>query len=85
MGSRAQVDILRQLAILGPSTIGQLQAVLDIGRPSLNRHLEALAGDGLIETDPPCGVRQGRDVIYAVQPRRIRNLARTYLEYVEGR
>ncbi|WP_142045701.1 ArsR/SmtB family transcription factor [Arthrobacter sp. SLBN-100] len=84
MGNRAQANVLRQLAILGPSTIGQLQAELDIGRPSLNRHLETLEDDGLIETDPPRGVRQGRDVTYTVQPRRIRSLARTYLDYVEG-
>lgn len=85
MGNRAQANVLRQLAILGPSTIGQLQTVLEIGRPSLNRHLDALADAGVIETDPPRGMRQGRDVTYAIRPRRIRDLERAYLDYIEGR
>ncbi|BCW86526.1 MULTISPECIES: ArsR/SmtB family transcription factor [Paenarthrobacter] len=85
LGSRAQADVLRQLAILGPSTVGQLQAVLEIGRPSLNRHLEALSRAGLIETDPPRGLRQGRDVTYEVQPGTLRHLLRAYVDYVEGR
>jgi DNA-binding transcriptional ArsR family regulator len=85
LGSRAQSDILRQLALLGPSTVGQLQAVLEIGRPSLNRHLEALARAGLIETDPPRGQRQGRDVTYEVQRETLRQLLRAYADYVEGR
>jgi DNA-binding transcriptional ArsR family regulator len=82
LGSRAQSDILRHL---GPSTVGQLQAVLEIGRPSLNRHLEALARAGLIETDPPRGQRQGRDVTYEVQRETLRQLLRAYADYVEGR
>ncbi|MBT2588536.1 helix-turn-helix transcriptional regulator [Arthrobacter sp. ISL-95] len=85
MGSRAQADVLRQLAILGPSTIGQLQYVLEISRPSLNRHLEALAATGLIKTDPPRGMRQGRDVTYELQPARIQELSRAYVDYIEGR
>ena len=85
MGNRAQTDLLRQLTILGPSTIGQLQAVLEIGRPSLNRHLISLSDAGLIETDPPRGQRQGKDVTYAVQRPRIQELLRTYIAYIEGR
>lgn len=85
MGSRAQADVLRQLAVLGPSTIGQLQSVLEIGRPSLNRHLDALAEAGLIRTDPPQGMRQGRDVTYEVRPERIRELMSAYRDYIEGR
>lgn len=85
MGSRAQADVLRQLAILGPSTIGRLQTVVEISRPSLNRLLESLALMGLIVTDPPQGLRQGREVTYEVQQSRIRSLSRAYLDYVEGR
>ena len=85
MGGRAQVDILRQLAVLGPSTISQLQEVVQIGRSSLNRHLDGLASAGLVETDPPEGLRHGKDVTYAVRTRRIRDLALAYLEHIEGR
>ncbi|UNK47853.1 ArsR/SmtB family transcription factor [Arthrobacter sulfonylureivorans] len=84
IGSRAQTQILRHLAILGPSAIGRLQAAMDISRPSLNRHLEALSKAGLVQTDPPAGMRQGRDVVYAVQLARLRGLAREYISYVEG-
>lgn len=85
MGSRAQGVILRQLSLLGPSTIGQLQIVLVMSRPSLNRHLDSLAKDGLVQTDPPAGMRHGREVTYAVQPARIHELARQYVSYVEGK
>lgn len=84
MGSRAQTDILRQLSILGSSTIGQLQAVLEISRPSLNRHLASLSKVGLVQTDPPAGMRHGKDVVYAVQPARVRQLSTEYMSYVEG-
>ncbi|WP_432443843.1 MarR family transcriptional regulator [Paenarthrobacter nitroguajacolicus] len=85
MGSRAQADVLRQLAILGPSTIGQLQSVVDVSRPSLNRLLDALGAAGLVLTDPPEGARQGRDVVYEVRRTRIRDLSRAYVDYIEGR
>jgi DNA-binding transcriptional ArsR family regulator len=84
MGNRAQAEILRHLSLLGPSTIGQLQAVLTISRPSLNRHLDSLSSVGLVQTDPPAGMRHGKEVTYAVQHARIRKLAREYVSYVEG-
>lgn len=84
MGNRAQADILRHLSLLGPSTIGRLQTVVLISRPSLNRHLDALATAGLVETDPPAGMRHGRDVTYTVQRARIRQLAHEYVSYVQG-
>lgn len=85
MGSRAQTEIVRQLSILGPSAIGKLQAVLSVSRPSLNRHLALLARAGLVETDPPEGMRHGREVVYAVRSARLRELSKEYLSYVEGR
>jgi DNA-binding transcriptional ArsR family regulator len=84
MGNRAQTEILRQLSLLGSATIGQLQAVMRISRPSMNRHLSALSKAGLVLTDPPEGLRHGKDVTYAVQRARIRELAQGYLSYVEG-
>ena len=64
MGNRARADILRHLSMLGPSTIGRLQTAVDISRPSLNRHLDFLAKAGLVQTDPPAGMRHGKDVVY---------------------
>jgi DNA-binding transcriptional ArsR family regulator len=84
MGNRAQADILRHLSLLGPSVIGRLQSVMAVSRPSLNRHLYALATAGLVETDPPAGMRHGRDTTYTVQPARIRELAHEYVSYVAG-
>ena len=84
MGSRAQAQILRNLSILGPSTIGRLQSATEISRPSLNRHLDFLSKAGLVKTDPPAGLRQGRDVVYAVQPVRLQGLTIDYVSYVEG-
>lgn len=85
MGNRAQADILRQLSLLGPSTVGQIQVVTEIGRPSLNRHLAALEATGLIATDPPPGHRHGKSVTYRVEPKRIAQLAEEYVRYVSGR
>lgn len=84
MGTRAQADILRNLSLLGPSTIGQLQAVTAISRPSLNRLLDALSKAGLVQTDPPAGLRHGKDVTYTAQRGRIRQLADEYVSYLEG-
>jgi DNA-binding transcriptional ArsR family regulator len=84
MGNRARVDILRHLSMLGPSTIGRLQTAVDISRPSLNRHLDFLAEAGLVQTDPPAGMRHGKDVVYTVQPDRVRELTQEYTSYVEG-
>jgi DNA-binding transcriptional ArsR family regulator len=84
MGNRARVDILHHLSMLGPSTIGRLQAVVEIGRPSLNRHLDILANAGLVRTDPPAGMRHGRDVVYVVQRARVRKLTQEYASYVQG-
>jgi DNA-binding transcriptional ArsR family regulator len=84
MGNRARVDILRHLSMLGPSTIGRLQTAADISRPSLNRHLDFLAEAGLVQTDPPAGMRHGKDVVYMVQPDRVRELTQEYTSYVEG-
>ncbi len=85
MGSRAQAEIVRQLSLLGPSAIGKLQAALSISRPSLNRHLDSLAKAGLVHTDPPEGMRHGREVVYAVHSARLRELAEEYVNFVEGR
>lgn len=84
MGNRARVDILRRLSMLGPSTIGRLQTVLDISRPSLNRHLDFLAKAGLVHTDPPAGMRHGKDVVYKVQSDKVREVTRACARYIEG-
>ncbi|MCO4252172.1 ArsR/SmtB family transcription factor [Pseudarthrobacter raffinosi] len=84
MGNRARVEILRRLSMLGPSTIGRLQAAVDISRPSLNRHLDILAQAGLVLTDPPAGMRHGKDVVYVVQSARVRELTKQYASYVVG-
>ena len=84
MGNRARVDILRHLSILGPSTIGRLQASVEISRPSLNRHLDFLSKAGLVQTDPPAGMRHGKGVVYSVKSARVRELTQEYTSYVEG-
>lgn len=84
MGNRARVNILRRLSMLGPSTVGRLQAAVDISRPSLNRHLDFLAKVGLVQTDPPAGMRHGRDVVYVVHSARVRELTQEYTSYVQG-
>jgi DNA-binding transcriptional ArsR family regulator len=84
MGNRARVNILRRLSMLGPSTIGRLQAAVDISRPSLNRHLDFLAKVGLVHTDPPAGMRHGKDVLYMVHSARVRELTQEYTSYVQG-
>ena len=84
MGNRARVNILRRLSMLGPSAIGRLQAAVDISRPSLNRHLDFLAKAGLVQTDPPAGMRHGKDVVYMVHSARVRELTQEFTSYVQG-
>lgn len=84
MGNRARVNILRRLSMLGPSTIGRLQGAVDMSRPSLNRHLDLLAKAGLVQADPPAGMRHGKDVVYMVHSARVRELTQEFTSYVQG-
>lgn len=84
IGNRARTDILHNLSKLGPSTVGRLHSAMDISRPSLNRHLDVLAKAGLIQTDPPEGLRHGKSVVYAIQRSRVRELVAGYAAFVEG-
>lgn len=84
IGNRAQADILRHLSLMGPSTAGELTDATGISRPSLNRHLVALQGAGVVTASPPAGDRAGKIVKYTVQLEHLRELAGKYLQYVSG-
>lgn len=84
MGNRAQANILRHLAKVGPSTIGELMEGVDMTRPSLNRHLAALESAQIVHTSPPAGSRHGKTVTYHVDLQRLRDLVAEYLRYVSG-
>ncbi|MHA7287688.1 ArsR/SmtB family transcription factor [Arthrobacter sp. MDT3-44] len=84
MGNRAQVAILRALAIEGPSTIGALSGHVKMSRPSLNKHLVSLEAVGLIVGDPAKGARHGKTVLYAANLRKLRTLVDQCLAYVAG-
>lgn len=84
IGSRAQTEILRRLALMGPSTAGELAAATGISRPSLNRHLVALQKAGVVTTVPTDGDRAGKTLTYSAQLDLVRELAEKYLRYVSG-
>lgn len=84
IGNRARADILHNLSALGPSTVGRLHSALDISRPSLNRHLDVLSRAGLVQTDPPAGLRHGKNVVYAIHRTRVRELVQAYAAFIEG-
>lgn len=85
IGSRAQTEILRRLALMGPSTAGELARATGISRPSLNRHLVALQKAGVVLVTPDQGDRAGKTLKYSAQLDLVRELVEKYLRYVSGR
>jgi DNA-binding transcriptional ArsR family regulator len=48
LGDRTRRQIIERLGI-GPMPVGELAAVLPVGRPAVSKHLRVLEGAGLVE------------------------------------
>ena len=68
--------LIERISEDGPLSATDLAGDLPISRQAVVKHLSALAGAGLVQSD-----RQGREVLFAVDPARLR-VASDWLEQV---
>ena len=66
LGDPTRLTLLRQLADDGPASISTLAAKQSMTRQGVTNHLHVLAGAGIID-----GSRQGREQVWAVNPKRL--------------
>jgi len=66
LGDPTRLTLLRQLSDGGPASISTLAAKQSMTRQGVTKHLHVLAGAGIID-----GSRQGREQVWAVNPRRL--------------
>lgn len=78
LGDPARLQIVSRLCREGPLSISRLTEGARISRQAVTKHLNALAGAGLIE-----GERSGRKRIWQLQPRRLLEVQR-HLEVISA-
>ena len=66
LGDPTRLTLLRQLSDGGPASISTLAARQSMTRQGVTKHLHVLAGAGIID-----GSRQGREQVWAVNPKRL--------------
>jgi DNA-binding transcriptional ArsR family regulator len=66
LGDATRLRLVGRLCADGPQSIANLTAEADITRQAITKHLEVLAGAGLVR-----GVRQGRERLWAIEPARL--------------
>ena len=76
LGDSTRLAVLVRLARAGPGSIAQLSAEAAVSRQAVSKHLRVLSDAGLV-----AGLRQGREHVWALQPRRF-DEARAYLDSV---
>jgi DNA-binding transcriptional ArsR family regulator len=73
LGDETRLGILSRLCAGGPQSIAGLTAGAAVSRQAVTKHLDVLAGAGLVR-----GARRGRERVWAVEPARL-DEARGYL------
>jgi DNA-binding transcriptional ArsR family regulator len=76
LGDETRLALVARLSGGGPLSIARLSAGSSVTRQAITKHLEVLAGAGLVR-----GTRRGRERVWALQPRRL-DEARAYLDRV---
>jgi DNA-binding transcriptional ArsR family regulator len=71
LGDPTRLALLRQLAVDGPASISMLAEQQSMTRQGVTKHLHVLAAAGVIE-----GNRQGREQVWALNPRRLSDARR---------
>ena len=66
LGDETRLRVVARLSAGGPASISGLAAGADVTRQAITKHLAVLAAAGVVE-----GRRQGREHIWALQPRRL--------------
>jgi DNA-binding transcriptional ArsR family regulator len=76
LGDARRLALVSRLCDAGPLSTARLSAGAGITRQAITKHLEALAGAGLVRD-----TRHGRERVWELEPRRLER-ARVYLDQV---
>lgn len=79
LGDETRLALVARLGAGGPQSISRLTAGSDVTRQAITKHLDVLAGAGLVH-----GVRRGRERIWELDTDRLNETGR-YLEQVSKR
>lgn len=69
LGDETRLQLLVRLSRQGPESIAQMSAESAVSRQAVTKHLKVLADAGFV-----VGQRRGREHIWALQPRRLREV-----------
>lgn len=72
LGDPTRLKLIAVLCAGGAFSIAQLTATTDISRQGVTKHLQVLAGAGVV-----CGVKMGRERLWQLDPARIEEARRT--------
>jgi DNA-binding transcriptional ArsR family regulator len=78
LGDRTRLDIVARLSAAGPLSITRLTAGADVTRQAITKHLNILAGAGLVRD-----IRVGRERLWEVETRQLEE-ARRCLDRISG-
>ena len=76
LGDRTRLQLLGRLSLGEPCSISELSSDAAVTRQAITKHLEALAGAGIVR-----GSRQGRERIWQLETKRLEQ-ARRYLDQI---
>jgi DNA-binding transcriptional ArsR family regulator len=76
LGDETRLGVVARLCREGPLSIARLSEDAEVTRQAITKHLEALAGAGLVRD-----TRRGRERIWELEPRRL-EVARRCLERI---
>src|SRR5712691_4204319 len=79
LGDRTRLALVARLCAGGPQSIARLTAGADVTRQAITKHLDVLAGAGLVHD-----VRRGRERIWELDTDRLEE-ARSYLAKISKR
>ena len=79
LGDPTRLTLLRRLADDGPASISTLAAAFDVSRQAVTKHLQFLAGAGVID-----GRRSGREHVWALNPVRLAEAQRCLAVIARG-
>jgi len=76
LGDETRLGLVARLSTEGPLSIARLADGADVTRQGITKHLHVLSSAGLVH-----GVRQGREQIWALDPKRL-DETRRYLDRI---
>ena len=79
LGDETRLTVVARLSASGPQSIVRLTDGTDVSRQAITKHLHALEGAGLVQSE-----RAGREQIWTLRPERLAE-ARAYLARVSER